>query len=112
MPTSAVAVGTLVEILVSVKRPVTNEGLISSVTPFPFDEEIFVVNEFTEIPPLRPPELELIAHAAPLPAALKFPLDWAKTMGENSNAIANAPANFFVFITRPSSNIERSNLKF
>src|SRR5262249_19068255 len=106
MPTSAVAVGTLVEILVSVKRPVTSEGLISNVTPFPFEVEIFVVKEFTVIPPLRAPVVELIAHAAPLPAALKLPLDCAKAMGPINIASANALANFFMLIIWLSSNFE------
>jgi hypothetical protein len=98
MPTSAVAVGTLVEIFVSVNRPVTSEGLTSNVTPFPFEVEIFVVNEFTVIPPLRAPVVELIWHAAALPAALKLPLDCAKAIGAINSANANAFANFFMFI--------------
>jgi hypothetical protein len=102
MPTSAVADETLVEILVSVKRPVTNEGLTSNVSPFPFDVEIFVVNEFTVKPPLRAPDVELIWHAAPLPEALKLPLDCAKEMGAINIAVAianaNVHTNFFMFI--------------
>jgi len=111
MPTSAVADETLVEIFVSVKRPVTSEGLTSNVTPFPFDVEIFVVNEFTVIPPLRAPVVELIVHAAPLPLALKLPLDCAKAMGAINIANANVHTNFFMFIAWLSSNFGRSNLK-
>src|SRR5215469_9076294 len=73
IPTSDEADGTVVEILVSVKRPVTNEGRISNVTPWPPDVEMFVTNEFPTIPPLRAPFAPM-AHAAPLPVALKLPL--------------------------------------
>ena len=41
IPISADAVETLVSILVSVKRPVTSEGLTSNVVPFPFPVEMF-----------------------------------------------------------------------
>ena len=113
MPTSAVAVGTLVEIFVSVKRPVTNEGLISNVTPFPLDVEIFVVNEFTAIPPLRAPEVASITHAALLPEALKLPLDCAKASGANNIAIAiaNGLANFVLVIIWLSSNFKAARLR-
>jgi hypothetical protein len=111
MPTSAVAVETLVEILVSVKRPVTNEGLTSNVTPFPFEVEIFVVKEFTVIPPLRAPEVASITHAALLPEALKLPLDCAKASGANNIAIANGLANFFLFIIWLFSNFEAARLR-
>lgn len=92
---SAVAVGTLVEILVSVKRPVTSEGLISNVTPFPFDVEIFVVNEPAVIPPLRVPPVPIM-HAKPLPVALKLPLLWAKATVVMKATTATSVAIFFM----------------
>jgi hypothetical protein len=90
-------VETLVEILVSVKRPVTSEGLISNVFPLPFDVEMFAVNDDATIPPLStpPPPIE---HAAELPLALKLPLDCAKATGAISVAMASALPNIFMFI--------------
>src|SRR5579864_14491 len=77
IPTTAVALGTLVEILVSVKRPVTSEGRTSNVVPFPFDVEMSAVKFPTTRPPLRAPVVLLITHAEEPPAALKLPLDCA-----------------------------------
>ncbi len=84
-------------IFVSVKRPVTSEGLMSKVVPLPFDVEMFAVNCEATMPPLRTPPTP-IEHAAELPLALKLPLDCAKAVGPINIAIANAPANFFMFI--------------
>jgi hypothetical protein len=47
MPTSAVALGTVVEIFVSVKRPVTSEGRTTNVTPLALDVEMSELNSFT-----------------------------------------------------------------
>jgi hypothetical protein len=74
IPISADAVETLVEIFVSVKRPVTSEGLMSNVVPLPFDVEMFAVNDDATMPPLRTPPAP-IEQAAALPLALKLPLD-------------------------------------
>lgn len=100
---SADAVETLVLIFVSVKRPVTNEGLMSNVTPFPFDVEIFAVNDDAGIPPLRtpPPPIE---HAAALPLALKLPLDWAdawdarETRAKMDRATPIPVIDFFIYL--------------
>jgi hypothetical protein len=88
-----------VEIFVSVKRPVTSEGLTSSVTPFPFEVEMFALNDDATIPPLRTPPPPIV-HAAELPLALKLPLDCAKEIGAINIGIANANVhtNFFMFI--------------
>jgi len=93
------AVETLVSIFVSVKRPVTSEGLMSNVTPFPFDVEMFALNDDATMPPLRTPPSP-IAHAAELPLALKLPLDCAKEMGAINIGMANAnvDTNLFMFI--------------
>jgi hypothetical protein len=73
IPMSADEVGIVVDIFVSVKRPVTSEGRMSRVTPFPLDVEISASKNVTSVPPLKPPPTP-IAHAAPVPAALKLPL--------------------------------------
>jgi hypothetical protein len=66
--------GIVVLILVSVNRPVTSEGLMSRVTPLPLEVEIFVLNNFTPVPPLKVPPAP-IAHDAEVAVALKLPLD-------------------------------------
>src|SRR5215472_5038728 len=73
----------LVEILVSVKRPVTSEGRMSNVTPFPFDVEIFVFTELSTVPPLRAPPAP-ITHEPPVFVALKLPLLCAKAIPVNA----------------------------
>jgi hypothetical protein len=96
---SAEAVGMLVLILVSVKRPVTRSGLMSNVVPFPLPVERFAVNEVRGVPPLRAPPAP-ITHAALVPVALKLPLDWANADPDAITAIrAPAPkhdANFLI----------------
>jgi hypothetical protein len=101
----------VVLILVSVKRPVTRAGLMSNVVPLPLPVEMFAVKEVRVVPPLKPP-LTPITHDAPVPLAVKLPLDCAKVMGATANAIANAIADIFNFIIWFSSNFgcKRSNL--
>src|SRR5215469_3518632 len=91
MPTSAVALGTVVLIFVSVNRPVTKSGRISNVRPFPFDVERFAVNWPSAVPPPGPPGVPNvppvpIAQEALVPIALKLPLDAARAV-----QAANAP---------------------
>jgi hypothetical protein len=74
IPMSADEVGMLVLILVSVKRPVTRAGLMSNVVPLPLPVERFAVNEVRVVPPLKTPPSP-ITHEAPVPVALKLPLD-------------------------------------
>jgi len=81
---------------------------MSNVVPLPFDVEMFAVNDDAVIPPLRTPPPPIV-QAAELPLALKLPLDCAKATGAISVAIANAIADFFIFITWLS--FERPNLK-
>src|SRR2546426_5540169 len=73
IPMSADVVGTVVEIFVSVKRPVTSEGRMFKVTPLPFDVEILELNTVVVVPPLKVPPSPIL-HDAPVPVALKFPL--------------------------------------
>src|SRR5262249_46519679 len=77
IPTSADEVGMDVLILVWVKRPVTSEGLMSNVVPFPLPVDRFAVNCVRVVPdcPKLPPSP--ITHAAAVPVALKLPLDSA-----------------------------------
>src|SRR5262249_49143439 len=77
MPTSAVALGTVVEIFVSVKRPVTSEGRMTNVTPLPLDVEMSVLNSFPGVLPSKVPPVP-IAQEAEVPVALKLPLDCAR----------------------------------
>src|SRR5262249_10653650 len=102
MPTSAVALGTVVEIFVSVKRPVTSEGRMSSVTPLPLDVEMSVLKSFTWVPPLKLPPAP-IAQDAEVPVALKLPLDCARTTLEPStvNRAATAKTDPSVLIGLP-----------
>jgi hypothetical protein len=84
---------------------------MSNVTPFPFEVEMFALNDDATIPPLRTPPPPIM-HAAELPLALKLPLDCAKATGAIDIGIANANVhtNFFKFIAcRPP--ILGSNLK-
>src|SRR5215471_6253648 len=101
----------LVEILVSVNRPVTSEGLMSNVTPFPLDVEIFVVIELSMVPPLRAPPAP-IAHEPPVFVALKLPLLCAKAVQAPANTtstvinIVNLKVlNFFLLTAKGSSSI-------
>jgi len=99
MPMSAEVDGIVVLILVSVNRPVTSDGLMSKVIPFPLDVEIFVLNNCTPVPPEKVPPAP-IAHAALVAVALKFPLLCAEQMAaipvtaKNMNAvlILNSPS--------------------
>src|SRR5258706_9154371 len=92
---SADVVARVVSILVSVNRPVTSEGLMFRVTPFPFDVEMFELNIVVVVPPVRTPPAP-IAQDAPVAVALKLPLDWAKTRPDPSVATAKTAVNFFI----------------
>jgi hypothetical protein len=81
---------------VSVKRPVTSEGLTSNVVPLPLPVEMLAVNDAPGTPPLRAPVVPLITHAAELPVALKLPLDWAKASPDASTARPKTVVNFFI----------------
>jgi len=94
MPVSADALETLVSILVWVNRPVTTEGLIFKVTPFPFEVEMFELNILIPVPPLKAPPAP-IAHDAAVEVALKLPLLWANTNPDPNTAISTASASFF-----------------
>src|SRR5258708_14661746 len=89
----------VVSILVSVKRPVTRAGLMSNVAPCPLTVEMFALKEPRDVPPLKTPPAQ-ITHDAPVPVALKLPLDCAKAVGATAiaNAIANDPTNTLIFI--------------
>src|SRR5262252_1040371 len=102
IPTSAVALGTVVEIFVSVKRPVTSEGRISSVTPLPLDVEMLALNSFTWVPPLKLPPVP-IAQDAEVPVALKLPLDcaWATLEPSTVKTAATARRDASVLIGLP-----------
>src|SRR5206468_2332484 len=67
----------VVEIFVSVKRPLTSDGLTFSVTPLALDVEMSALNSFTPVPPLKLPSVP-IAQDAGVPVALKLPLDCAR----------------------------------
>src|SRR5437667_3823339 len=96
---SADAVAMVVLILVSVKRPVTRAGLMSDVVPLPLPVEMFAVNELRPVPPLRAPPAP-ITHDAPVPLALKLPLDWAKASPTANNPVtAKTDSSFFMFLT-------------
>src|SRR6266699_1723337 len=97
MPMSADAVETVVEILVSVKRPVTRSGRTSSSTPLPLEVLIVVVNRDKPVPPPRTPPAPILQLAA-VPAALKLPLLWAKPRHEIAKqaAAANTIVSFFI----------------
>ena len=82
--------------MVSVNRPVTSEGLISRVTPFPLDVEMFELNIVVVVPPVRAP-LAPIAQDAPVAVALKLPLDWAKTRPDPITVTVKTNSSFFMF---------------
>ena len=110
MPTSADADGRLVLIFVSVKSPVTSDGVIFNVTPLPLEVEIWDEKMVVPVPPPRTPPAP-IEQVAAVALALKFPLDCAKATGAINIAIASALLYLIIFIFWPSSNIKRSNLK-
>jgi len=103
IPTSAVALGIVVEIFVSVKRPLTSDGLISNVTPLALDVEISALKRVTPVPPLKLPPVP-IAQDAGVPVALKLPLDCARASPEPSTvtraATAKADANVLMYFLR------------
>jgi hypothetical protein len=68
---------------------------MSNVVPFPLPVERLAVNEVRVVPPLRAPPAP-ITHDAPVPVALKLPLDWAKTRPDPSVATAKTTVNFFI----------------
>src|SRR5205814_6064574 len=92
---SADDVEIVVSILVSVNRPVTSEGLMSSVVPLPLPVEILAVNEPRLVPPLRTPPSP-ITHEALVPEALKLPLDWPKARTDPNAVIARTDTNLFI----------------
>jgi hypothetical protein len=51
MPTSAEADGIVVFIFVWVNNPVTMDGVIFNVTPFPFEVEMFELQIVLPVPP-------------------------------------------------------------
>src|SRR3989442_10445617 len=103
-PTSADAEGTVVEIFVSVKRPVSKLGLTSSSTPLPL-EVLIVVSKTLRVPtpPLKLPPVPM-AQFSFVPAALKFPALWAKPELEIHKVIAAMNKTFFITIHPPAWN--------
>ena len=81
----------VVEIFVSVKRPLTSDGLTFSVTPLALDVEMSALNSFTPVPPLKLPSVP-IAQDAGVPVALKLPLDCARASLEPSTVTRAATA--------------------
>src|SRR5262249_41180326 len=104
IPTSAVADVTVVEIFVSVKRPVTKAGLISRVVPFPLGVEMLATNTVVPVAPLRVPPVPML-HDAGVPAALKLPLLWANANPDTDTtartATAKRDANFLMVLSTP-----------
>jgi len=86
----------LPEIDVSVRRPVTAEGLTTSATPLPLDTFMVVLREVWLVPPPSNPPMSVQAVVSLL--KLKLPLLWANAgMAPNartSRAVANANRNF------------------
>src|SRR5512142_2336783 len=108
IPTSAVALLTVVESLVEVKSPVASEGLMSKEVPCPFGVWIDVVKDVRLVPPLRvsPPTLPVFVlktagdavHAAEVPAAVKLPLLSAKADEATINRLTTITALKIIFI--------------
>src|SRR5262249_7575083 len=110
---SALALGTVVLIFVSVNRPVTKSGRISNVTPFPFDVEMSAVKFVNVVPPTKFPLPNVVAHAgllvvplqiaheAEVPVALKLPLAWAWARAGTTKVQARINSNFFIFAPCP-----------
>src|SRR5215469_8738101 len=95
MPTSALEVEIVVLIFVSVKSPVTIEGVTKRVTPLPL-ESLMGADSIEHTEPfatgvhsgVSAPVLELSTHAVLITPALKLPLLCAKT-GKAPIAIPN-----------------------
>src|SRR6185436_9721897 len=100
MPMSADADDTVVSILVWVNSPVTNAGRMSSVVPLPLPVEMFAVNELSTVPPLSTPPAP-IRHDAPVPVALKLPLDCARAACGRVRARIASPAIVRIRIEPP-----------
>src|SRR5437870_7051443 len=72
---------------------------MSNVVPLPLPVEMFAVNELRVVPGLRRPPAP-ITHDAPVPLALKLPLDWAKASPTANNPVtAKTDSRFFMFLT-------------
>src|SRR5215469_11695753 len=107
-PISAVALGTVVLIFVSVNRPVTRSGRMSNVTPFPLDVEMSASKLVNTVPPTKFPLPNVPAHAgllvvplqiaqeAEVPAALKLPLDAARAVQAANAPIITAQQRVFI----------------
>jgi len=90
-----------VSILVWVNRPVTSDGLIFKVTPFALDVEMFALNIFTPVPPVKVPPAPMAQDAA-VAVALKLPLDWARASPDPNvaiNAAVENDTNLFILFT-------------
>src|SRR5262249_21325520 len=92
--------------------PVTAEGVISRLTPLPFDVLMVVSSNTHSVPSavgaqsgLRFPVLELSVHTVGLTAASKLPLLCAKAIGAARRAPA-APKIINVFVMRPPFNVD------
>src|SRR5690242_10026235 len=92
---SADAVEIVVSILVSVNRPVTREGLMSSVVPLPLPVEMLAVNEPSVVPPFSVPPAPIVQDAL-VPLALKLPFDWANDDAAKRTAVATIVTNFVI----------------
>src|SRR5262247_219428 len=97
IPMSAVAVLMVDESLVLVNSPVTAEGVINRVTPFPLDVLTVVSSKTHSVPStvglhngLRLPVVELSVQTVGLTAASKLPLLCAKAIDAERNATATA----------------------
>src|SRR5262245_29255866 len=99
---SADALGIVVETFVSVKRPVTSDGRIFNVTPAALEVEMLALNICCPVPPSRVPPSPIL-HAAPVPVALKLPLDWAEAVVVIDTRInaATADTNAKCFMISP-----------
>src|SRR5262245_10910178 len=92
---SAVAVLMVEESFVLVKSPVTADGVIRRVTPFPLDVLMVVSNRTHSVPSavglqsgLRLPLLALSVHTVGLTAASKLPLLCARAIDVESRTVA------------------------
>src|SRR5690242_15315612 len=102
---SAFAVLTVEESFVLVKRPVTAEGVMSSVTPLPFDVFMLVSSSTHSVPSavglqsgLRLPLLVLSVQTVGFTAASKLPLLCARAIEAESVASANNTVETFILV--------------
>jgi hypothetical protein len=87
----------VVAILLRLKRPVTIDGVIFSVTPFPFEVEMSELQTVIPVPPPRASPVPM-EHVAVMAEALKFPLLCAFTKLPAPNRIANAKIRLMIAI--------------